>query len=276
MKTILVDDERWGLERFEIECANMREIEVIGKFRNAADALALAREQRVDLALLDIQMPGMNGMDLSDALRELYPDIIVIFISAYERYAIESMKVRKADYFLLKPYTGDEVLEVLERARLLSARQRKRVRIHTFGSFEVFADDAPVKFTSKQAKELLAVLVDHAGEPVSAEEAFDVMWENLSYTHTEGGRYRKALSKLQDTLRSAGIENILSYFPHSRAIRREMVECDYYDMLAEQPDAISAYKGVYMKQYTWAEGRISSLNKIKLRYQPDAEETLYE
>ncbi len=276
MQTILVDDERWGLERFEIECANMPEIEVIGKFQNAEDARLLAQEQRVDLALLDIQMPKMNGMDLSDELRELYPDIIIIFASAYEQYFKEAMKNRKADYFLLKPYTGQEVLEVLERARLLSARQKKRVRINTFGSFEIYIDDIPVGFTSEKAKELLAILVDHAGEPVGSETAFGTMWPNLPFNHTEAGRYRKALSKLQHTLMDAGIENILAYFPHARAIRKDMVECDYFDLLAETPQGVKAYNGNYMTQYSWAEMTVPALNKIKLRYDPQAEESLYE
>lgn len=276
MKTILVDDELWSLKSFEIECSDLEDIELIGSFRNPEKALELAEKERVDLAILDVEMPEMSGLELSDKLRELYPDIIVIFVSAYDKYMVDAMSKRKADHYLLKPYTADDVREELERARLLSARQRKKVQIHTFGNFEVYADGKPVQFTSQKAKELLAVLVDARGESVTAEEAFSKMWEQLTYNHTEAGRYRKALAKLQNTLIDAGIENILSYFPRARAIRCETVECDYFDLLDEKPQAIRQYSGYYMNQYSWGEERISLLNKLKLRHDPDADDILYE
>ena len=270
MKTILVDDEQWGLKRFELECANLEDVEMLGFFRNAADALAFAKENRVDLALLDIQMPGMNGLDLSIKLRELYPDIIIVFVSAYEQSVIDALKTRKADYYLLKPYSVEDVQDVMERAKLLSARQRKRVQIHTFGNFEVYVDGELLKLGSPKAKELLAVLVDRAGESVTAEDAFEKMWEQLPYNHTEAGRYRRALQKLQKALENAGIENILSYSPRARAIKPDMVECDYFDMLAEKPQAVQNWNGYYMNQYSWAESQQGTLQRIKYKYFPDA------
>ena len=276
MKTILVDDELWGLKRFEMECADMEEIEIIGSFQNPEKALALAETQRVDLAFLDVEMPEMSGLDLSEKLRELYPDIIIIFVSAYDKYMVEAMSKRKADHYLLKPYTAEDVRAELERAKLLSARQRKKVVIHTFGNFEIFVGDKPVQFSSQKAKELLAILVDAQGESVTAEDAFSRMWEHLPYNHTEAGRYRKALGKLQNTLIEAGIENILSYFPRARALRRDMVECDFYDMLDEKESAIREYTGHYMNQYSWGEERIGLLDRIKCRYDPNAEDILYE
>lgn len=274
MKTILVDDEQWGLKRFELECAEMTEIEVVGMFMNAEDAYSMAKDNRVDLALLDIEMPGINGMDLADKLRALYPDIIIIFISAFEGYFKEAIKVRKADYFLLKPYTADEVKSVLETAKLLSARQKSRVRIHTFGSFEVYVDDVPIQFTSEKAKELLAIMVDARGESVSTESAFYIMWEDVPYNHTNAGRYRKTLQKLQTILSEAGIENILSYFPHARAIKKDAVECDLYDLLAEKANSAKSYNGAYMSQYSWGEEKIFLLDSIAMRIDPSAGDRL--
>lgn len=276
MKTIFVDDELWGLKRFEIECKGMEEIEVVGSFQNPLDALALAEKQRVDLAFLDVEMPEMNGLELSSRLRELYPDIIVIFVSAYNEYMVEAMSKRKADYYLLKPYTSEDVQAELKRAKLLSARQRKKVVIHTFGNFAVYADGKPIKFTSPRAEELLAVLVNAAGETVTAEEAFSKMWDNLEYSHTEAGRYRKAVQKLQSTLIENGIEYILSYLPRTKAIRRDMVECDYFDFLAKKSYAMLEYNGRYMEQYPWAEEKKGLLDKMKLKFDPDAAELMYE
>lgn len=276
MKTIFVDDEKWILKRFEMECAGMEDVELIGSFQNPEEALKLAQTQRVDLAFLDVEMPQMSGLDLSDKLRELYPDIIVIFVSAYDKYMVEAMSKRKADHYLLKPYTADEIRAELDRAKLLSARQRKKVVIHTFGNFAVYVDGKAIKFSSPRAEELLAVLVDSAGETVTAEYAFSKMWEAITYNHTEAGRYRRAVQKLQNTLLENGIENILSYLPHSKAICKDMVECDYFDMLSQKPQAIQEYAGRYLEQYSWAEETKGKLDRIKLLQEPTAAELLYE
>ncbi|MDO4541853.1 MAG: response regulator [Bacillota bacterium] len=275
MKTILVDDEIIGLRAFEIECGDMPEIDIIGCFSSPVDVLPFAEENRVDLALLDIKMPKLDGLSLSDSLRELYPDIIIIFVSAYGEHMPEAFKIHKADYFVAKPYTREEVKDVLYRAKLLSARQHKKVKIHTFGTFEVFCDSEPVRFTSPKAKELLAILVDAAGRPVSTQEAFELMWENIPYNHKEAGRYRQALQKLQRTLTEAGIENILHYFPHARSLRTDMVECDYFSMMDGDKKVIRDYSGAYMSEYSWSEERIPKLNKIKLKEYPDAVDELY-
>lgn len=272
MRTILVDDEPYGLKSFETECAEMEDIEIVGKFQNPTAALELAGEQRVDLAFLDIEMPEMSGLELSDRLREIYPDIIIIFVSAYDRYMVEAMSKRKADHFLIKPYTAQDVRDELNRAKMLSARQKNRVSIHTFGNFEVYLDGKPMRFTSDKAKEILAVLVDAAGDSVSTEDAFTIIWEANQYDHTQASNFRHALKKLQDTLLKAGVENILAYFPRARAIRADMIECDYLDMLAGKPDAAKKWDGKYMEQYSWAEERKGKLLRIKKKYDSDADE----
>ncbi|NCB91779.1 MAG: response regulator [Clostridia bacterium] len=276
MKTILVDDELWMLELFEEESAGIEEIQMVGKFDDAEDALHFAKENRVDLAFLDIEMPGMNGLELSDHLREIYPDIIIIFVSAYDQHMKSAMKDHDADWFLLKPYNEEEVKRVLERAKALSIRQRKEVRIHTFGKFEIYVNGAPVKFSSPKAKELLAVLVDSHGEPITAEEAYSRMWMEKTYHHENASSYRRSRSKLLNVLKENGIENILAYFPYALAIRPDMVTCDYFELLKEEKEAIRDFKGEYMIEYFWGEERIPRLNSIKRKHDPYADDELYD
>ena len=70
-------------------------IEMRSVFCNGADALEFAHENWIDLALLDIEMSGVDGLDLSDELQGLYPNIIIILISAYDGYVPETLKVKK-------------------------------------------------------------------------------------------------------------------------------------------------------------------------------------
>ena len=166
MRVIIVDDERLALCQFEMETEDMPGVEVAGAFTNPVDALAYVQEHPVEAAFLDIAMPGMNGLAWRRKLREIRPDLVVIFLTGYEQYTLDALKV-KADYYLTKPYNKQDITEALERARLLAARQKKRVYARTFGRFDVFIDGEAVYFPNAKAKELLALCVDHRGGAVT-------------------------------------------------------------------------------------------------------------
>ena len=71
MKTILVDDMLLDLQLFELKCADIPDFEIVGKFTDPAQAVEYAGSHEVDFALLDIDMPGMNGIELARRLRLL-------------------------------------------------------------------------------------------------------------------------------------------------------------------------------------------------------------
>ena len=102
MKTILVDDMMLDMQLFELKCADMADFEIVGKFTDPMQALAYARDNRVDFALLDIDMPGMTGLELAKALRDIRPDVIVVFVTAHPKFAVEALRM-KADYMVFKP-----------------------------------------------------------------------------------------------------------------------------------------------------------------------------
>ena len=102
-------------------------------------------------------------------------------------------------------YTKD-IREVLERAKLLSARQKKRVYIRTFGRFDVFIDGQAVYFSNTKAKELLALCVDHRGGTVTIEEAADKLWENRVYDSRVKNLYRKAVMQIRQLLAGYGVQ----------------------------------------------------------------------
>ena len=127
MKAILVDDERWALEQLQAELEQAEDIEIVGVFSEAEEAMNYTQEHPVDLALLE----------LGCCLRKKYIDIIIVYVSSYPEYFSEAYRNVRADYYMLKPYRSVDVKDVIERARLLSKRQRKRVQIRTFGRFTV-------------------------------------------------------------------------------------------------------------------------------------------
>ncbi len=121
MKTILVDDEPWMLQQFEYESQDIADIDLVGRFTSPYEALSFSRDNRVELAFMDVEMPGMNGIELARKLREQYPGMIVVFVSAYEKYVAEAI-LNGADCYVTKPYTGKDLEVVMKKVRPLANR----------------------------------------------------------------------------------------------------------------------------------------------------------
>ena len=126
MKTIIVDDELWSVEQFKQESEKIEGVSLMGYFNNPFVAVEYAKSNVVDLALLDIEMPGMNGIELAQKLREIHPQIVIVFVTAYSEYLPDFIRLN-ADYYILKPYSSEEIKSVFDRAKLLVKRQEKRM-----------------------------------------------------------------------------------------------------------------------------------------------------
>ena len=209
MRVMIVDDERLALRQFMMETEDIPGIELAGAFSNPLQALEYLKENPVEAAFLDIEMPELNGIVLAGKMREISSDLVVIFITGYEQYTLDALKV-KADYYMTKPYDSRDIKEVLERAKLLSARQKKRVYIRTFGRFDLFIDGKAVYFSNTKAKELLALCVDHRGGAVTIEEAADKLWEDRIYDSRVKNLYRKAVMQIRQIVSEYGVEEIFS------------------------------------------------------------------
>lgn len=255
MKTILVDDMALDMQLLERKCADMPDFEIVGKFTNPTEAIDFAQHHEVDFAMLDIDMPGMNGIELAMRLRSLRKDVIIVFVTAHPRFAVEAFKM-KADYMVFKPFDRNDIQDVLERAKLLQNRQKKRVCFHTFGSFEMLVEDKPVRFLSAKAKELMALCVFYEGRSVSIYDIIESLCESSESKTAENTGYRRIIKELADTLKACGAEEIFVRERGSCRIRRELVSCDYYDFWAGKADAVSRFDGRFLSEYAWAESAI--------------------
>ena len=262
MKTILVDDEPLNLRSFQRECEKQIEFEIVGSFDVSMNALKYAKNHQVDLAFLDIEMPDLNGLELGKKLRELYPDILLIYVTAHGDKALDAMK-QKADYFITKPYNLDDITDVFCRIKYLSARQKKPIFIRTFGYFDVFVEGRPVAFKSKKAKELLALLIDRNGGIVSNNEAYFTIWEDDNYSDKKLSLCRKAYEKLFKELEYNKISNLVVKEYNGKRIDKTLFDCDYYMFLDGNNKVFEDYNGEYMFQYSWAEETNAKLYYMK-------------
>jgi two-component system, LytTR family, response regulator len=115
MNVLIVDDEPLARDGMRMLLEEEPGIATIAEARNGPEAVALIRERRPDLALLDVQMPGMDGFGV---LKELGADSMppVIFVTAHDKYAIQAFEVNAIDY-LLKPVTRERFSQALARVR---------------------------------------------------------------------------------------------------------------------------------------------------------------
>lgn len=255
MKTIIVDDELLAIKQFEMECEKLPWVNIAGKFQNAKQALEYAQKEKIEAAFLDIELPGMNGILLGKKFRELYPKLVVIFLTGYDNYTLDALYM-KADYYLMKPYSSKDFQDVMENARLLIRRQKKRVFVRTLGRFDLIIDDQVVDLPNAKAKELFALCVDHKGGHVSMEEAVDKLWEDRIYDERVKNLYRKATMSLRKVFQEYGLEEVFVNKRGSCNINPELMDCDYFDVLEHKKQNLD-YKnmlvGTYMPEYSWAE-----------------------
>jgi two-component system LytT family response regulator len=115
MRALIVDDEPLAREELERLLLETTEFEIVGRCSNAVEALKAVREERPDVLFLDVQMPGVSGLELVGMIDdEIAPD--TVFVTAYDEFAVEAFEKSAIDY-LLKPVEKDRLAKTVERLR---------------------------------------------------------------------------------------------------------------------------------------------------------------
>jgi DNA-binding LytR/AlgR family response regulator len=120
MRVLIVDDERPARERLRRMLAEIETVEIISEAESGIQAVEMIERERPDLVLLDIQMPGLDGFEVIEALEDPPP---VIFVTAYDEYAIRAFEVNALDY-LLKPFSRERLAKAIRRAQEALAEER--------------------------------------------------------------------------------------------------------------------------------------------------------
>jgi DNA-binding LytR/AlgR family response regulator len=191
VRTLIVDDEKLARDRLNGFLKNMAGIEVAGQASNGVEAVSLIDEEKPDLVFLDVQMPGLDGFGVLNAIKHR-PQ--VIFATAFDEYAIRAFEVQAVDY-LLKP---------ISRARLNEAVRRVEARL----ADRATGPDLREFVRALEAKErrYVAQVPAHKGKQILVLPTDDVYWfeveYRLVYAHTATDRYMTSftLKDLEDRL----------------------------------------------------------------------------
>jgi two-component system LytT family response regulator len=114
LRVVIADDERPAREFLKTVLRGFEDVEIIGEAENGAEAIELIVKTKPDLALLDLQMPEISGLEVVKTLRKSQMPLVA-FVTAYDEYAVQAFEVNAVDY-LLKPVEKTRLGETLQRA----------------------------------------------------------------------------------------------------------------------------------------------------------------
>ncbi len=140
LKALIVDDENSARQELRYLLSSFKNIEIIGEAASAWEALALVKALEYQVLFLDVFMPGMTGLELSEAIQELPNPPKVIFVTAYDEYALKAFEVNAIDY-LLKPVEPGRLKKAIDKLTMLyqeSTNKNEKIKNSEIGSNKTF------------------------------------------------------------------------------------------------------------------------------------------
>ncbi len=258
MTILAIDDEPMMLLHLKRELQKVFPTAKIMTFDECDEVLAFLETPQgrsLQYAFLDIKLRGMLGIELAKRIKEHCPQTRIIFCTAYSIYALEAYDIPALGY-LMKPVHAEALRAAVRHIEAQlgtlpeeAPENEHKLVVHTFGSFEVLYNGAPLVFEREKAKELLALLVDRQGLSLTNGEIEATLWETTPSSH-----YLHTLfHSLRKTLHSIGCDEVLIRSRNHTSIDVNRIQCDLYEFLKGNSNAVNSYAGEYMNNYSWAE-----------------------
>lgn len=189
MRAIVVDDEPLACRQLDHLLKATGVFAQIITYSDSEKALNDAKQQHPDVAFLDIEMPGISGIELAEALQSESTAIQIVFTTAYNEFAVKAFDLNAIDY-VLKPIMKDRIDKTIRRllrnrqtAEKAAAEQRETYGIECFDGLKFYRLDSQgtkshisVKWRTSRARELYAYLLKEHGRFVSKETLIDLLW----------------------------------------------------------------------------------------------------
>lgn len=180
LRCVVIDDERPSLNKLVKLLEDSGMVELIGSFINPYEGLEFLKENKADAIFLDIEMPGISGVELANDVIELQERASIVFVTAYNQYALEAFRLNALDY-IMKPVSANQLEETLHKLIAIKGEviQPGGLLIRCFGKFTVMKGQDEVKFRTEKAEQLLAFMVDRRNNFISRSEIIDNLWADF-------------------------------------------------------------------------------------------------
>lgn len=272
LRAVLVDNEKLALDLLHRVLAECGKIEIVGEFTKASELLKELNQLKPDVLFLDIEMPGINGLELAARIGELDDETEIIFVTAYDDYALEAFRVNALDY-LLKPATLETVSKTVEkvikrRNKTVNLQAGLPAKVLAFGELTVIrpVNAKPLRWVTAKVEELFAILLLYETKWISKWQIIEMLWSNSETSKAEQNLYT-TVYRLKKTLQDAGIRAKINTNKGYYQLELKDCESDIHKLesflakqlslteqtLAEYEKIISLYRGDLFgdRSYDW-------------------------
>lgn len=283
IKAILVDDERPALKGLEFQLKKHPEIAVVGMYTNPLEAISDIESIKPQVVFLDINMPSLRGTDAASKILDQSPETDIVFVTAFDQYAIEAFELHAIDY-ILKPVDEKRLAKTIERLMkkppIADSNNKGRLLIKCLGGLVVtWENKKPIKWRTEKTKEIFAFLLHNHGKTISKDKLLDNLWpDDLSERATR--QLYNGIYYIRKALEEYGIDRRLVHIDGDYNLRLDSevgldvrqlycnkphIENDSLDFLEKLEEL---YTGDYFEgeYYPWADYEREKLIKIYNQY----------
>lgn len=192
MKIVIVDDDKAMLLIINRILSKIEGIEIVKIFNNSRDALEFIKDYNIDIAFLDINMPGENGIELAKKILNASPITDVVFTTSYTEYAVEAFEICAFDY-IVKPITHERLKRTIKRAlekRLLlnekTLVKKNNISVYLLGGIDVSSKSfGTVKWASAKSMELFVYLLLNKGRNIAKNIIIEDIFQRMPLKNAE-------------------------------------------------------------------------------------------
>lgn len=300
MKTVIVDDEYLALRRMEKllqeEGGSRPALELVGFFQDPHLALELVKREKIDLVFLDIEMPEIGGMELAERLLEIQPHLHIVFVTAYNDFAVEAFELNALDY-LLKPVQRDRIIKTLQRlnhseAKGMSDMTDKKPMLCCLSGLHYLDDHQAAQsfqWRTLKAQELFAYLIHHRGQTVRKEVIMDLLWPDYDMDKASA-LLHTTIYQIRRVIKQKGLGIKVTYKDEGYRIELDGMKLDVEEWekgvqttsavtpetIRQHRELLILYRGDYLEehQYWWSEGEQERIRLIWLDHAKQVAEYL--
>lgn len=206
MNILCVDDEKLAVKLLNELCIEINSNNNVYCFTNPLEALTFSASVDIDIALLDVDMPEMSGIELATKLKSFHPNVNIIMVTAYSQYSIDAFAIDASGY-LTKPVSLDKLRHQFEVLRFpVINNNSDNIKIIFDGGFQIYINNHMPHFKYSKTLKMLEYLIKQDGSFCSNTDIEQALW-NDNEDHYE---YLKSLKKdLRSGLALLGAEDII-------------------------------------------------------------------
>lgn len=276
VKVVLIDDERLALNYLEKMLQGNEELEIVKMYSDPIQAIEEIQQIKPEMVFLDVEMPVMTGIEAAEQILTLLPDVHIVFVTAYEGYAIKAFELNALDY-VLKPARRERLQKTLMRIQKEKAEMVKESspvpyrKICCFRSLHLESSERGTetfRWRTTKAQELFAYLIHRRGQPVRKDVLLDLFWTDVEWKKGYAHLYT-TVYQIRKTLDKLGVELKLTNCEDGYLLEMNDVSLDVEDWekrlrqappitketIQEHLNLVELYRGDYLAEYDylWAE-----------------------